>query len=98
MEDKFQSSINPPESPVTIHVEDEMDRCVSGSRRLIGRRVVNRSISFQADIEEKYSDGDIPRNVRDSYLVPHDPAEVVSNTHSVGITLKSEFVSGLFRE
>ena len=97
MEDKFQSSINPPESPVTIHVEDEMDRCISGSRRLIGRRVVNRSISFQADIEEKYTDGDIPRNGRDSYLVPHDPAEVVSNTQFSGYNFEERVCQWLIQ-
>ena len=97
MEDKFQSSINPPESPVTIHVEDEMDRCVSGSRRLIGRRVVNRSVSFQADIEEKYIDGDIPRNGRDSYLVPHDPAEVVSNTQFSGYNFEERVCQWLIQ-
>ena len=97
MEDKFQSSINPPESPVTIHVEDEMDRCVSGSRRLIGRRVVNRSISFQADIEEKYTDGDTPRNGRDSFLVPHDPAEVVTNTQSSGYNFEERVCQWLIQ-
>ena len=97
MEDKFQSSINPPESPVTIHVEDEMDRCVSGTRRLIGRRVVNRSISFQADIEEKYTDGDTPRNGRDSYLVPHDPAEVVSNTQFSGYNFEERVCQWLIQ-
>ena len=97
MEDKLQSSINPPESPVTIHVEDEMDRCLSGSRRLIGRRVVNRSISFQADIEEKYTDGDIPRNGRDSYLVPHDPAEVVSNTQFSGYNFEERVCQWLIQ-
>ena len=97
MEDKFQSSINPPESPVTIHVEDEMDRCVSGTRRLIGRRVVNRSISFQADIEEKYTDGDIPRNGRDSYLVPHDPAEIVSNTQLSGYNFEERVCQWLIQ-
>ena len=97
MEDKFQSSINPPESPVTIHVEDEMDRCISGSRRLIGRRVVNRSISFQADIEERYTDGEIPRNGRDSYLVPHDPAEVVSNTQFSGYNFEERVCQWLIQ-
>ena len=97
MENKFQSSINPPESPVTIHVEDEMDRCISGSRRLIGRRVVNRSISFQADIEVRYTDGEIPRNGRDSYLVPHDPAEVISNTQFSGYNFEERVCQWLIQ-
>ena len=97
MEDKFQSSIKHPESPVTIHVEDEMDRCLSSSRRLVGRRVVNHSIGFQADIEERYTNGDIPRNVRDSYLVPHDPAEVISNTQLSGYNFEERVCQWLIQ-
>ena len=96
IEEKFLSSLSPPESAVTIHIEDELDRNVSSSRRIVGRRVVNRSIGFQADFEERYSDGEILRSTRESYLVPKDPAEVVCNTQASGHAFEERVCQWIF--
>ena len=88
VEEKFLGSLNPPESTVTIHIEDELDRNVSSSRRIVGRRVVNRSIGFQADFEEKYKDGEATKLAKDSFLIPKDPAEVVYNTQDSSQTFE----------
>ncbi len=87
-EDRFLSSLTPPESTVAIHIEDELDRNVSSSRRIVGRKVVNRSISFQADFEEKHTDGDTVKLAKESFLIPKDPAEVVYNTQTSGYTFE----------
>ena len=87
-EEKCLSSLNPPESAVIIHIEDELDRNVSSTRRIVGRRVVNRSIGFQADFEDKYRDGEIMRLTKGSFLLPKDPAEVISNTQASGNTFE----------
>lgn len=88
VEEKFLGSLNPPESTVTIHIEDELDRNVSSSRRIVGRRVVNRSIGFQADFEEKYKDGETTKLAKESFLIPKDPAEIVYNTQESSQTFE----------
>ena len=87
-EEKLLSSLNPPELPVSICIEDELDRNVSSTRRIVGRRVVNRSISFQSDFEEKYKDGEIAKSTKESFFIPKDPAEVISNTQNSGHTFE----------
>ena len=87
-EEKFLSSINPPENTVKIFIEDELDRNVSSTRRIVGQRIINRTISFQADFEEKYKDGEIPRFTKESFLIPKDPAEIVHNTQESGYTFE----------
>ena len=96
IEEKCLSSLTPPESSVTIHIEDELDRNFSSSRRIVGRRVVNRSIGFQADFEERYTDGEVPKSTKDSFLVPKDPAEVVYNTQASGHTFEERVCQWIF--
>lgn len=88
VEEKLTASLNPPESTITICIEDELDRNVSSSRRIVGRRIINRSISFQADFEEKYKDGEMMKIGKDLFLVPKDPAEIVYNTQESGQTFE----------
>ena len=45
----MKSSIVVPQSPITLGTDAEQSRSVSTSRRAIGRRVINRSISFRDD-------------------------------------------------
>lgn len=82
MDELFQTSLNPPEIPVTIHVEGDSTRSISSSRQIIGKRVLTRTIGFQTDTEERYTDGENTRNGKDSNLVPRDPTEVVYNTQN----------------
>lgn len=88
LDDLFQASIHPPEVPVTIHVEADSDRCISSTRQIIGKRVLTRTIAFQTETEEKYTDGETPRNGKDSNLVPRDPTEVVYNTQNSSLTFE----------
>lgn len=88
MEHQFQASLNPPESPVSVCVEDENNRTLNTTRRVIGRRVVNSTVGFQTDFEEKCSDGESPKFARDSFLVPRDPTEVVFNTQNSSQTFE----------
>ncbi len=88
IEEKFLSSVNPPEATVKIFIEDELDRNVSSTRRIVGQRVINRTISFQADFEEKYKDGETSKFAKESFLIPKDPAEVVHNTQESGYTFE----------
>ena len=78
MELLLQKSLYPPENPVTISVEAEANRTINSSRRIVGKKVVTRTLSFQTDFEEKYSDGDSGRGIT-NFLIPRDPAEVVYN-------------------
>lgn len=88
MEEHFLGSLNPPESTVTIHIEDELDRNISSSRRVVGHKIMTRSIGFQADFEEKYMDGEVAKLNKESILIPKDPAEVVYNTQQSGLTFE----------
>ena len=87
-EEMFLASLNPPEPPVSINIEDEVDKTISSTRRIVGKKVINRSINFQADYEEKYAEGDIVRLSKESILIPKDPAEVVHSTQSSGYTFE----------
>ena len=88
MEHQFQSSLNPPETPVTICVEDETNRTLNTTRRVIGKRVINSTVGFQTDFEERCTDGDSPKFARESFLVPRDPTEVVFNTQNSSLTFE----------
>lgn len=88
MDELFQSSLNPPETPIAIHVEADSNRCLNSSRQAIGRHVLTRTIGFQTDTEEKYSDGENPRHSKESHLVPRDPTEVVYNTQNSSLTFE----------
>lgn len=48
----LKSSIAVPRSPVSIGVDAELSRGTNTTRRAIGKRVVNRTISFRDDFEE----------------------------------------------
>ena len=88
MDQLFQASLSPPEAPVSIHVEDESNRTTNSTRRVVGRRVVNSTVGFQTDFEEKCSNGDSIKFSRDSFLVPRDPSEVVFNTQGSSHTFE----------
>lgn len=48
----MKTSIVVPQSPVSIGTDGEMSRSVSTTRIAIGKKVVNRTISFRADFED----------------------------------------------
>ena len=48
----LKASIAVPQAPVTIGVDAEHSRSVSTTRRAVGKKVVNRTISFRADFED----------------------------------------------
>lgn len=52
LQTELQASIAIPQSPITIGVDAEQSRSVSTSRRSVGRKVVNRTISFRADFDD----------------------------------------------
>ena len=59
---ELQASIAIPQSPITIGVDAEQSRSVSSTRKSVGRKVLNRTISYRADFD------DIPtRNVSESH-------------------------------
>ena len=63
----LKSSIAVPQSPVTVGVDAELSRSVSNSRRAIGKKVTNRTISFKAELEDiPLSEGARPAYVRDT--------------------------------
>ena len=88
MDQQFQASLSPPEAPISIYVEDESNRTTNSTRRVVGRRVINSTVGFQTDFEEKCSDGDALKFTRDSFLVPRDPSEVVFNTQNSSQTFE----------
>lgn len=88
MDELFQSSLTPPEAPIEIHIEADTNRCINSSRQTIGRRVLTRTVGFQSDTEEKYSDGDHHRHNKDAHLVPRDAAEVVHNTQNSALSFE----------
>ena len=53
---ELKASVVIPKSPVEIGVDAEQSRSVSTSRRTVGRKIVNRTISFQSDFD------DVPRS------------------------------------
>lgn len=57
---ELKASITVPKSPVTIGVDAEMARSHAARRRSIGKKVVNRTISYRADFHDapKSSTGD----------------------------------------
>ncbi len=48
----LKASIAVPQAPFTIGVDAEHSRSVSTTRRAVGKKVVNRTISFRADFED----------------------------------------------
>ena len=88
LDEQFQASLNPPECPINIHVEADINRCVNASRYTIGKRVLTRTIGFQTDIEEKYTDGESHRNGKETHLVPRDPTEIVYNSQNSSLTFE----------
>ena len=50
---QMETSVTAPAStPISIGVDGEQSRTVSASRRIVGRRVINRTIAFSEDFEE----------------------------------------------
>ena len=88
MEDLYAASLNIPETPVTIHVECDNNRSISSSRQVIGKKVITRTIGFQTDNEEKYTDGESPRNGKESHAIPKDPSDIVYNTQNSSLTFE----------
>lgn len=62
---ELKASITIPQSPVSIGVDAELARSHATTRRSVGKKVVNRTISFRADFHDapKFSTGD-PRKAR----------------------------------
>ena len=48
----LKTSIAVPQSPFTIGVDAEHSRSVNTTRRAVGKKVINRTISFRADFED----------------------------------------------
>lgn len=49
---KMKSSVTVPQSPVTIGVDAEMSRSSTSSRRSVGKKVINRTISYREDMDD----------------------------------------------
>ena len=49
---KMKSSVTVPQSPVTIGVDAEMSRSTTSSRRSVGKKVINRTISYREDMDD----------------------------------------------
>ena len=52
MHTSIKSSIEVPKSPITLGIDAEHSHSVNKSRRAIGRRVINRSVSFREDFAD----------------------------------------------
>ena len=52
LQSELQASIAIPQSPITIGVDAEQSRSVSSSRKSVGRKVLNRTISYRADFDD----------------------------------------------
>lgn len=98
LDEQFQGSLNPPECPINIHVEADINRCVNASRYVIGKRVFTRTIGFQTDIEEKYTDGESQRNGKETHLVPRDPTEIVYNSQNSALTFEERLYHWLLQK
>lgn len=98
LDEQFQASLNPPECPINIHVEADINRCVNASRYVIGKRVFTRTIGFQTDIEEKYTDGESQRNGKETHLVPRDPTEIVYNSQNSALTFEERLYHWLLQK
>lgn len=48
----LKSSISVPQAPITIGLEGEYSRSSSSTRKAVGKRVLNRTISFRADFDD----------------------------------------------
>ena len=71
---KMKSSVTVPQSPVTIGVDAEMSRSSTSSRRSVGKKVINRTISYREDMDDLplKSTGDSTKDVAE---------KMVSNPH-----------------
>ena len=49
LQSKIKTSIVIPKSPMTIGADAELSRSVNSSRRAIGRKIINRTVSFKDD-------------------------------------------------
>ena len=49
---EFKASVAVPRSPITVGVDAELSRGNNTTRRSIGRKVVNRTVSFREDFED----------------------------------------------
>ena len=54
----LKSSVTVPQSPVTIGMDAEQSRSYTTTRKVVGKKVLNRTISFRADFE------DLPHHTR----------------------------------
>ena len=75
LQSNLKLSIAVPHSPVTIGVDADLSRETSTTRRSIGRKVVNRSITFRDDFEEVTTESGPARAVQeaeaaDAYVKP----------------------------
>ena len=58
---KIKTSILVPKSPLTIGTDAELSRSVHASRRAIGRKVINRTISFRDNFDDlPFGDAALP--------------------------------------
>ena len=60
----MKSSVTVPQSPVSIGVDSEMSRSSSSSRRAVGKKVVNRTISYREDMHDLPVMNDLPELAR----------------------------------
>ena len=77
---ELKSSIAIPNSPVTLGLEGEIARSTNSSKKVVGRKIVNRTISFRVD----YQDIDQPPAVKDPSTSDKNEvdAPVVQEMHS----------------
>ena len=68
----LKASITVPKAPVNIGVDAEQSRSFSNTRRSVGKRVINRTISYRADFEDiPQSQTNDPNAARLAAVSPH---------------------------
>ena len=78
---EMKASITIPKSPVSIGIDAEQARSHASTRRSVGKKVVNRTISFRADFHDapKSSTGD-PRKAREEASLVHGERDIIGSS------------------
>ena len=83
----LKASIAVPQAPFTIGVDAEHSRSVSTTRRAVGKKVINRTISFRADFE------DLPQSTTTDPSAAKMEAIPGSMTYSVSVKESNQSVA-----
>ena len=87
----LKASVAVPQSPMQIGIDAEQSRSVSSARRAVGKKVINRSISFRSDFDDMSFQGDAEGI--DAFYWRCDPNSAcsVANTQSEFYTFEERF-------